>query len=306
MPNIIGARVPDKTSLESDEKREKYALLLMLLLRGFRSRDDLLSGANTFFESYAHWPKSPFVKQIRRNMQDYYETRRKARQFAESRTDELLEQPENVLDLANEDDESLLDDENVSESDSDDIDEMGQWADGVDGRDNDPNGMPRPTPAHIATILNHARVKPLFGQGILPAVVSPQEQVSQVDTEVVRDSMKRSTAQLRPEETGQATFAHTQSPFSVQLFDEALRDASRTFEEQAHAQPHVLTQYPTIAAASKAHNLNEKQHRAFVYFAAALVRTWKRIEGIDNPNLRERTLPSRSQVTLSFSSSVQW
>jgi hypothetical protein len=102
--------------------------------------------------------------------------------------------------------------------------------------------------------------------------------------ETVRDAMTRGTAQLRAEGTGhRASDAYTTRPFSVLLFDEALRDATRSFPEQSPAELQALSLYPTIAATSKAHKLNEKQHRAFNLCASALVRTWKRIEGTANP-----------------------
>jgi len=67
--------------------------------------------------------------------------------------------------------------------------------------------------------------------------------------------------------------SHQDRPLRVELFDDALRNASRSNSPSVSVDQ--LPLYPTITEVSRAYKLNKEQHDSFAICATALLNTWK-------------------------------
>lgn len=82
VPDIIGPRIPDRESLNTNERRERYGMMALILVFPFRNMQELRQGNASFWESFQLLEHSGAMNGIGRtllaSLQEYYESKRRA------------------------------------------------------------------------------------------------------------------------------------------------------------------------------------------------------------------------------------
>ncbi len=82
IPDIIGPRIPDQNNLTTDDDREKYGLIALILLSPFHCENQLSIPKKPFWDSFQTLMEgaNSFQKDMLRNFQEYYESKTAAKE----------------------------------------------------------------------------------------------------------------------------------------------------------------------------------------------------------------------------------